>query len=59
MSKTPKDDEYEGEEAQRRFEEALKAGLKTPPQPLKDKPLADKKASPSTKRRAKKKRDAK
>jgi hypothetical protein len=38
MQKRPKDDAYSEEEAQRRFLDALKAGLKTPPKPLKEKP---------------------
>lgn len=31
MSKPPKDEEYDEAEAQRRFEQAVKGGLKTPP----------------------------
>jgi hypothetical protein len=36
MGKRPSDDSYS--EAERRFLGALKAGLSTPPKPLKDKP---------------------
>jgi hypothetical protein len=36
MASDPKNELTE-EEAQRRFEEAVKAGLKTPPKPLKEK----------------------
>lgn len=32
------EDEYDEKEAQERFEAALRAGLKTPPKPLKEKP---------------------
>jgi hypothetical protein len=43
MSKpTENEEEYEGEEAKRRFEDALRGGFKTPPSPLKDKPKAPK-----------------
>ena len=38
MSKRPQGDLYSEAEAQRRFLDALKAGLTTPPKPLKDKP---------------------
>jgi hypothetical protein len=38
MSKRPQDDAYSEAEAQRRFQEAVKAGLTTSPKPLKDKP---------------------
>jgi hypothetical protein len=39
MAKTSKEDtDYDDKEAQARFETALRAGLKTPPKPLKDKP---------------------
>jgi hypothetical protein len=44
MSKRRPDDSYSEAEAQRRFQEALKAGLSTPPKPLKDKPKVRKKA---------------
>jgi hypothetical protein len=43
MSKRPQDDSYNEAEAQRRFLGALKAGLNTPPKPLKDKPPVRKK----------------
>ena len=42
MAKKP--DEYSDQEAQARFEAALKGALKTPPKPLKDKPKTRKKA---------------
>jgi hypothetical protein len=38
MGKRPEDNSYSEAEAQRRFLAALKAGLNTPPKPLKDKP---------------------
>jgi hypothetical protein len=38
MNKRQPDDSYSEPEAQRRFQDALKAGLNTPPKPLKDKP---------------------
>jgi hypothetical protein len=44
MGKPQPDEEYSEAEAQRRFLEALKGGLSTPPKPLKDKPKARKKA---------------
>jgi len=44
MPKRPQSDEYSEDEAQRRFLDALKAGLKTAPTPLKDKPKVRKKA---------------
>ncbi len=36
MSKPPKDEEYDEAEAQRRFEQAVKGGLTTPPMPLEE-----------------------
>jgi hypothetical protein len=38
MSKQHQDDSFSAEETERRFQAALKAGLVTPPKPLKDKP---------------------
>jgi hypothetical protein len=38
MSKDQDQDNYDEQEAQERFEAALRAGLKTPPTPLKEKP---------------------
>jgi hypothetical protein len=38
MSKQQPDDSYSKEEAERRFQVALKGGLSTEPKPLKDKP---------------------
>jgi hypothetical protein len=37
-----KDEIYDEKEAKERFEAALRAGLKTPPKPLKDKPKVKK-----------------
>jgi hypothetical protein len=45
-----KDDQYSEKEANDRFEAALRAGLKTPPKPLKDKPKV--KAKKKTKKKA-------
>ncbi len=43
MAKTSKENsDYDDKEAQERFEAALRAGLKTPPKPLKDKPKVKK-----------------
>ncbi|MET0181393.1 MAG: hypothetical protein ABW199_00755 [Caulobacterales bacterium] len=42
MTKPPKDEQYDEAEAQRRFEQAVKGGLKTPPIPLKEKPTKGK-----------------
>jgi hypothetical protein len=38
MVTEPDDGDYSPEEAERRFEAALRAALTTPPKPLKDKP---------------------
>ena len=38
MGKSQPDEQYSEAEAQRRFQDALKAGLSTPAKPLKDKP---------------------
>ena len=43
------DEKFPEKEAQARFEAALRAGLKTPPKPLKDKPKVKK--SPKKKKR--------
>ena len=43
MRKRPQDDSYSEAETQRRFLDALKAGLTTAPKPLKDKPKLRKK----------------
>ena len=43
MPKRPQNDEYSQDEAQRRFMDALKAGLRTSPKPLKEKPKVRKK----------------
>jgi hypothetical protein len=45
MSKQPPDDSYSKDEVQRRFLGALKAGLSTPPKPLKDKPRVRKRTA--------------
>ena len=42
MAKDRTIEEYPPEEANERFEAALRAGLKTPPKPLKDKPKVKK-----------------
>jgi hypothetical protein len=44
MAKASKENsDYDEKEAAARFEAALRAGLKTPPKPLKDKPKVKKK----------------
>jgi hypothetical protein len=43
MTKKPDDDQFTAQEAQRRFEAALRAGLNAPHKPLKEKPRAKKK----------------
>jgi hypothetical protein len=45
------DEQYNKEEAQRRFAAALKAALNTPPRPLKD--IPKKRAAAQSKRKAK------
>jgi hypothetical protein len=47
MSNRPHEESLSEAEAQRRFQDALKAGLNTPPKPLKDKPKIRKKAKKS------------
>lgn len=42
MAKTKESDEYDEKEAQERFEAALRGGLKTPHEPLKEKPKVKK-----------------
>jgi hypothetical protein len=49
MAKPPQDDSYSEAEAQRRFLDALKAGLTTPPKPPKHKPKAKKKPKKAAK----------
>ncbi|WMT79588.1 hypothetical protein [Bradyrhizobium sp. Ash2021] len=44
MTKKPDDDQFTAQEAQRRFEAALRAGLSAPHKPLKDKPKEKKPA---------------
>jgi hypothetical protein len=47
MTKKSEDKEqFSDEEAQRRFEQALKGGLKTPPKPLKEKAASAKSGKP-------------
>jgi hypothetical protein len=45
------DEEFSEKEAKERFEAALRAGLKTAPKPLKDKPKVKKKMAKSKKDR--------
>jgi hypothetical protein len=45
MAKRPQDDSYTEAEAEQRFLEALKSGLKTEPKPLKEKPKTRKKGT--------------
>jgi hypothetical protein len=49
QGKEPPDESYPEPEAERRFLGALKAGLSTPPKPLKDKPKVRKPSAPPTK----------
>jgi hypothetical protein len=46
----PSDESYSEKEAQERFEAALRAGLKTPHRPLKEKPKTKKSANESDKK---------
>jgi hypothetical protein len=50
MGEKTKDDEYSAEDAQRRFEAALKSAMNTPHKPLKEKPKAKKAAKKKIKR---------
>jgi hypothetical protein len=51
MGKPQQDESYSETEAQRRFQDALKAGLTMPPKPLKDKPKIRKKPKKAAKKR--------
>ncbi|WP_334521238.1 hypothetical protein [Bradyrhizobium sp. AZCC 2230] len=56
MSKQP--DQYSEKEAQERFEAALRSALKTPHEPLKDKPKVKPKKSNHTAKARKESREA-
>jgi hypothetical protein len=53
VSSSKRDDQFTGDEAQRRFEAALKSALNTP-----HKPLKEKKSAKRTKTKAKKQKPA-
>ncbi|WP_177237537.1 hypothetical protein [Bradyrhizobium sp. Rc3b] len=55
MSKRQSHDKYSEAEAQSRFLDALKAGMSTPPKPLKDKPKVPRRGAKMAAKKAKKK----
>jgi hypothetical protein len=55
MNKKTSEEEYDEKEAQARFEAALRAGLKTSPKPLKEKPKVNKATEETAKAKTHKK----